>query len=105
VTNKWLNVVLDLNGILCVCEDAKFKGWSRPIGDAKQPQSATTPTVVGPELVYVRPNCTEFLREIGQIAVISVWNSMKKPTTEEISEYLFVDQEKPFLVLASSPLS
>ena len=42
------NVVLDLNGILCVCEDWKSKGLShKKLRDFSQPHSATEPTLVG----------------------------------------------------------
>lgn len=89
MADRWLNVVLDLNGLLCVCEDAKSKGWTKHMGDAQQPHSATIPALVGPKIVYVRPNCTEFLQQLSQIAYVSVWSSMIKPTTEEICQYLF----------------
>lgn len=49
MAEKWLNIVLDLNGILCVCEDAKLNGSSRKIVDAKQPHYAITPALVGPK--------------------------------------------------------
>ena len=102
MAEKWLNIVLDLNGILCVCEDAKSNGFSRNIAGAKQPHSATIPALVGPKLVFVRPQCKQFLHELDQIAFVSVWSSMKKSTVQEVCNYLFQDTGKPFLVLGQN---
>jgi len=33
---------------------------------------AVVPTIVGKREVYVRPNCIEFLSEVGKIAIVSV---------------------------------
>lgn len=98
-TLKWINVVLDLNGILCVSEDWKSQGSRLQFNDQSQPHSATVGAVVGPKAVFVRPNCSKFLVELGRIANVSVWSSMKKTTVEDIANYLFRDAHKPFLVL------
>lgn len=99
VAEKWLNVVLDLNGVLCVCEDAKYKWWAVNIGNADQPHSATVPAIVGPKAVFVRPNCTHFLRELALIAHVSIWSSMKMCTVQKIVDYLFVGLDKPRTIL------
>ena len=83
VAEKWLNVVLNLNGVLCVHEDAKYKGWAVHVENADQPHSATIPAIVGPKAVFVRPNCAHFLRELGLIAHVSIWSSMKKFTVQK----------------------
>jgi len=72
VTKKWFNVVLDLNGFLYVCKDAKSKGWSRHVGDLKQPQSTTILVVVGLKVVYVCPNSVDILCNLEYIAFILV---------------------------------
>ena len=77
---KWLNVVLDLNGILYEC-----------VGRASLSKGVTTynvkdnifsdecPTIVGAKAVYVRPGLWEFLAEISHIAnCVLVWSSMLK---------------------------
>ena len=65
MAEKWINVVLDLNGILCVCEDWKSKGLShKKLRHFSQPHSATEPALVGPKAVWV---C--------QIALISLQSS------------------------------
>ena len=55
MAEKWLNIILNLNEILCVCEDTKLNGFSRKITDAKQPHFVTIPALVEPKLVFVRP--------------------------------------------------
>ena len=50
--------------------------------------------------VYVRPNCLSFLEELGKIASISVWSSMKIWNVEGVVEYLFPKGKFPCLVLA-----
>ena len=86
---KWLNVVLDLNGILCVCEDWKSNKSTKQYNDSFAPQSATVGTVVGMKVVYVCPNCLNFLEELGRIASISVWSSMKISNVEGVVNYPF----------------
>ena len=49
---------------------------------------------------YVRPNCLSFLEELGKIASISVWSSMKIWNIEGIVNYLFPKGKLPCLVLA-----
>jgi hypothetical protein len=100
VTKKWLNVVLDLNGILCTTTDLKSKGYYSQIGEASQAHSATAPAVVGTKEVYVRPNCSQFLSELAKIAYVSVWSSMAMHNTERVVKHLFAGLDWPLLVLA-----
>ena len=50
--------------------------------------------------VYVRSNCLSFLEELGKIASISVWSSMKIWNVEGVVEYLFPKGKLPCFVLA-----
>ena len=52
------------------------------------------------KVVYVRPNCLNFLEELGKIASISVWSSMKTWNVEGVVNYLFPKGKLPCLVLA-----
>jgi len=70
VAQKWLNVVLDLNEILCVYEDIKSKGWYSNIGESSKAHFAVVPIIVGKKEIYVRPNCIEFLSELEKIAIV-----------------------------------
>ena len=64
------------------------------------PHSATVGAVVGMKDVYVCPNCLNFLEELGRIASISVWSSMKISNVEGIVNYLFPKGKLPCIVLA-----
>ena len=97
--DKWLNVILDLNGILCVCEDWKSNRNSKHYNDVSGPHSATVAAIVGRKVVYVRPNCLTFLEELGKIATISVWSSMKSSNIHGVVDYLFSKGKLPSLVL------
>nr|PNR39184.1 hypothetical protein PHYPA_019462 [Physcomitrium patens] len=45
--DKWLNVILDLNGILCVCEDWKSNRSTKQYSNSSAPHSATIGAIVG----------------------------------------------------------
>ncbi|KAG0594754.1 hypothetical protein M758_UG106300, partial [Ceratodon purpureus] len=83
----WLNVVLDLNGILC-SSTPNWPGKSFVSHDLSI-HSTSKPAVVGPKLVCVRPNCADFLRRLSTFATITVWSSIKTSTTKMICDYLF----------------
>ena len=97
--DKWLNVVLDLNGILCVCEDWKSNRNSEHYNDVSAPHSATVVAIVRMKAVYVRPNCLTFLEELGKIATISVWSSMKSSNIDGVMDYLSPKGKLPSFVL------
>ena len=88
---KWLNVVLDLSGILCVYEEKRFLPSDQQYINCKGPHSTTVPTIVGPKAVFVCPSCLRFLWELSKFAVISVWSTMKLNTVKQVCKYLFVD--------------
>ena len=74
---KWLNVVLDLNGILCDCKDWKSNRSTKQYNNSSASHSATISAIVGMKAIYIHPNCLNFLEELGKIVSISVWSSMK----------------------------
>lgn len=86
-TRGRLNVVLDLNGILCSCEPKWNARGYRNLDFSVH--SATLPTEVGPKLVRVRPGCSDFLTKLSSFATITIWSSMMASTTSKICEYLF----------------
>jgi hypothetical protein len=62
---RWLNVILDLNGALCSCIQ---KSTVTRRGPQQKPyyvdvflHSPTIPTCVGPKAVYVRPSVANFM--------------------------------------------
>ena len=79
--NRWLNVVLDLNGILCMCEEyrywPKFHSWN----PESNPHSSSVLAKIGPKAVYVHPLCSRFLSELSHFADFTVWSSMHESTT------------------------
>ena len=92
--------MLDPNGILCVCEDWKSNRNAKRYNNSSAPHSATIGAIVGMMVVYICPNCLSFLEELGMIASISVWSSMKISNVEGIVNYLFPKGKLPCLMLA-----
>jgi hypothetical protein len=90
---RWLNVILDLNGILCSCvQKNTVTRW----GPQQKPyyvegflHSATIPTCVGPKAVYVHAGLAKFIRRVTGFADITVWSSMMQSTAGEVVKYLF----------------
>ena len=50
---KWLNVVFDLNGILCVCLKERLMPRGQMSVVDKKPYLGTVPFLVGPKAVYI----------------------------------------------------
>jgi hypothetical protein len=97
---KWLNVVLDLNGILCVCLEERLlpRGQTYIVG--KKPHSDTVPFLVGPKAVYIRPSCKRFFTELGNVADITIWSSMRVSTVKFVCDLQFEDLPvKPLNIL------
>jgi hypothetical protein len=88
---KWLNIVLDLNGILCVCLEERLlpRGQTYVVG--KKPHSSTIPFLVGPKVVYVCPSCKRFLIKLGNMVYITIWSSMRVSTVKFVCDLLFED--------------
>ena len=78
--SRWLNVVLDLNGILCVCEEYRFLSKIQLWNLESNLHSSSILVKIGPKAVYVRPLCSTFLRAVSDFADITIWSSMRKPT-------------------------
>lgn len=95
VIQPWLNIVFDLNGILCVCEEFRLRPIGQDFTASTLPHSSTVPAKVGPKLVYVRPGCHIFLEAVSKFATVSVWSSMRANTARDISRYLFRDLKIP----------
>ena len=96
--SRWLNVVLDLNGILCVCEEYRFLPKIQAWNPESNPHSSV-PAKIGPKAEYVCPSCSTFLRAVSDFADITIWSSMCEPTTRQICEYLFRGLRMPLHIL------
>jgi hypothetical protein len=63
---KWLNIILDINGILCYCVEKAGTSRMPFVYDVRQGiHSSTVPTIVGPKAVFTYPGLLEFLTEIS----------------------------------------
>lgn len=99
VQPRWLNIVFDLNGILCACEEFRLRSSGLRFNPDSAPHSSTVPARVGPKLVWVRPSCFAFLHAVSEFATISIWSSMRLGTTKAITQYLFRDMAPPKIIL------
>ena len=55
----------------------------------KKPHSGTVPFLVGPKAVYIRLSCKRFLTELGNVADITIWSSMRVSTVKSVCDLLF----------------
>ena len=96
----WLNVVLNLNGILCICQETRHMPKDQAYMDGSRPHSSTISYLVGTKVVYVRSFYERLFRELGNVVDITIWNSMKVATIKSICEFLFKDLSiKPINIL------
>jgi hypothetical protein len=66
---KWLNIVLDINGILCHCMEKKATNRMLFVNSVQQGiHLFTVPTIVGLKAVSTRPGLHEFLTTINEFA-------------------------------------
>jgi hypothetical protein len=98
---KWLNIVLDINGILCHCMEKVGMSRMPFVYDERQGiHSSTVPTIVGPKAVFMRLGLLEFLTEISKFAArIFIWSSMKRSTVDKIVDYIIRSLPLPFDIL------
>ena len=103
-SSKWLNIVLDLNGVLCQCvERSSARRHGRTLREDEHVYSLRIPTLVGPKGVYSRPHVCEFLCFISSFtARVVVWSSMKRSTVELIARFLFHDLPSPYAILGQN---
>ena len=101
LSSKWLNIVLDLNGVLCQCvERSSASQHGRTFREDQHVYSLQIPTLVGPKGVYCRPRVCEFLHFISSFAArVMVWSSMKRSTVELIVRFFFHDLPFPYAIL------
>ena len=99
IVPRWLNVIVDLNGILCSCvQKSTMTQWGphQKLFYAEDfLHSTTILTCVGPKVVYVCQGLANFIRRVTGFANITVWSSMMQSTTGEVMKYLFYNNVKP----------
>jgi hypothetical protein len=98
---KWLNIVLNINDILCHCMEKKATNRMPFVNSVQQRvYSSTVPTIIGPKAVFTRPGLHEFLTTISKFSArVIIWSSMKRCTIEEIFHHLFRGLPQSFEVL------
>ena len=103
-SSKWLNIVLNLNGVLCQrVERSSTRRHRRTLRDDQHVYSSQIPTLIGPKGMYCRPRVREFLHFIsGFAARVVVWSSMKRSTVELIACFLFHDLPSPYAILGQN---
>ena len=103
-SSKWLNIVLDLNGVLCECvERSSASRHGQTFCEDQHVYSSQISTLVGSKGVYCRPCVCEFLRFIsGFAARVVVWSSMKRSTVMLIAHFLFHDLPSPYAILGQN---
>lgn len=98
---KWLNIVLDLNGILCHTAFKSQINESKAYRLEDHVLSHKYPTIIGPKAVFARRNVGEFLRQVSLITdKVLVWTSMMKRNAEPIAGHLFRGCREPFDILS-----
>ena len=99
---KWVNVVLDVNGVLDQYIPKFELGRVRRVHEMRDNIfSHETPTIFGRKVVYARQNLREFLRQLSNIALrIVVWTSMVRSNADLVASYLFTENSKPYRILA-----
>ncbi len=99
---KWLNLVLDLNGILCVTGSASaiLRGsWKCSLRNQKN-FSSTALAMIGSKAVYIRSGLRDFLVEMRKfVNSVVIWSSMKESTAEAIAAFLFGGLPPPDVIL------
>jgi hypothetical protein len=69
---KWLNVVLDLNGILCVCQKRRLILKRQTYVDGLRPYYIIVSSLVRPKAIFILPTCMRFLRKVGNVVDITI---------------------------------
>jgi hypothetical protein len=66
---KWLNIVINLNGILCHCLEKAATNMMPFVNDVKEGiRSSTIPTIVEPKAVFMWPSLVGFLTANSKFA-------------------------------------
>ena len=69
LSSKWLNIFLDLNGVLCHCvERSAASQRRRTFCEDQHVYPLRIPTLVGPKGIYCHPCVREFLCFISDFA-------------------------------------
>ena len=97
---KRLNIVFNLNGVLCQSAMKSYADKFRPYRVEEKVLCHRNPTIIGPKAVFARQNLGEFLRQVSAITSrVLVWTTMFKRNAEPIARHLFNGCREPFDIL------
>jgi hypothetical protein len=87
----WLNIVVDINGILCYYMEKVATNKMPFVNDVKDAiHSSIVPTIDGPKAVFTCLGLLMFFIVISKFAnCVFIWSSMKRSTVEKKNYYLF----------------
>ena len=88
---KWLNIVLDINGILYYCMEKVATNNMPFVNDVRDGiHSSKVPTMVKPKAVFMSLDLFKFFIAISKfVACLSIWSSMKRSIVEQTVNYFF----------------
>jgi hypothetical protein len=96
---KWLNVVLDLNGILCVYKKKRQIPKGHAYVDGSRPHSGIVSYLVGSKAIFICPSYQRF-QELGNVTDTTIWSFVRVATAKFVSDLLFKDLPiKPINIL------
>jgi hypothetical protein len=96
---KWLNVVMDLKGILCVCQERRLMQKGQAYVDSLGIHSSIDPSPIVPKAIFVRPFCQRFFKELGNVVDITIWSSMRVATAKFVCNLVFWRLPPPINIL------
>ena len=94
----WVNIVLNINSILCHYMEKVATNKMPIVNDVWDViHSSTTPTIVGPKAVFTCLGLLVFFIALNKFAIcVFIWSSMKRSIVEERIYYLFCSLPPPF---------
>jgi hypothetical protein len=69
---NWLNLVLDLNGILCICQEKRLMPKEHAYVDSSRPHFSTFSYFLGPKAIFDCLSYQRFLRKHDNVADITI---------------------------------
>lgn len=98
---KWLNIVFDLNGILCHTVLKSYAEKFKPYKLEDNVLCHRNPTIIEPKAVFAPQNLGEVLGQVSAIVdKVLVWTMILKRNAEPIVEHLFRGCRGPYDILS-----
>ena len=89
---KWQNLVMNLNEIICVCQERSLILKGQVYVDSFGPHSYAISYHVGLQRQFLFcPPYQRFLRKLIKVADVTIWSSMRVATANFVYDLLFKD--------------